>query len=360
MKFYKRIMCGVLAVGMCVCGLGSCTKKDVLKSHYQYDLSRYIKLPEYKGLEAVGRGIILTEERIQAEIMAPVYYYAQTTSVTDRPAAAGDSVIVSYIGVCDGIQTETHSEFELDLGIGMMPQEFEAAVIGHEVGDVFHAVSSYPDPYETLPECAGKTVEYTISLDAIFETKLPGYTDDFVKAYLGYDSIEEYESAVRSRLEEFNESAETYHVITQLWSKVSGGAEILQYPEKELKETYDEAIDAHKKLAEASDISFTDYVTTYYSMTVDEFYEKMMEEAKLDVKDEMICYAIARAENITITEEEYEERAMEYAEEQYGLDSLEDFEEVYGKDWIYRLILCDKVREWIAAEAVMIDAEARE
>ena len=40
-------------------------------------------------------------------------------------------------------------------------------------------------------------------------------------------------------------------------------------------------------------------------MTEDEFYQNIQEQAEAYVKDEMVKYAIARAENITLTDEEY-------------------------------------------------------
>ncbi len=360
MKFYTKIMCGILAAGMCISGMVSCGKKGGEDAHYPYDLGEYITLPEYKGLEAVGSGTVLTEERIQAEIMAPLYFYTRIVFVSDRPAVMGDTVVVSYVGTCEGTQTESQSELEFVLGSGVKLEDFEASVVGHMAGDVFEMQTTYPDPYAPLPECAGKTVEFTISLDAIYETELPEYTDEFVKDYLGYSSIEAYESAVRESLTEFNETANLYSVIVQLWQKIAGETVVLQYPEKELTETYDSTVSAHKDLAEELGVSFTDYVTTYHGMTVEEFYEKVKAESKITVRDEMICFAIARAEGITLTEEEYTERALEYAEEQYGLDSVGALEEMYGKDMIYRLVLCDKVQEWIASEAKLVGASDAE
>lgn len=349
MKMYGKIICGMMAAGMAAVCFTSCGKTDVLNDYYRYDLAEYVRLPEYKGLEAAGMENILTEERIQAEILAPLYYYTQKSIVTDRESRIGDIAIVSYVGFCGGERTETMSKKELVLGEGTMAAEFENALVGHRAGDDIKVSLAYPEDYG-IAEYAGQTVEYTVSLDAIYEEKIPKYTDDFVRGYLGYDSIAEYESEVRSNLEEYYAELTSFYVINQLWPEISENTEVLQYPEKELQAYYNDTVDAHKELAKENDITFTDYVSDYFSMTVDEFYESMMEEAKATVKDELICYTIARAENITLTDAEYEERAEEYAE-QYEMESVEDLEEKYGKDTIMRLLLCDKVQEWVAAEA---------
>jgi FKBP-type peptidyl-prolyl cis-trans isomerase (trigger factor) len=106
---------------------------------------------------------------------------------------------------------------------------------------------------------------------------------------------------------------------------------------------------------EKNGIEFKNFVTVYYDMTEEEFYDWVQEQAEAIVKEDMISYAIARAENITLTEEEYVERATEYAIEQYELASLEAFELLYEKNVIRETLLFDKVRELIAEKANRID-----
>lgn len=351
MNTVKRILCGAAAVGMTVCCLSSCEKTtDITNAHYQYNLSEYITLPQYKGLDAVGTDTDLTEEQIRAEIESPLYYYAKTSPITDRGAEIGDTAIVSFVGFSEGERIVTQSQLEVILGIGTMPEEFENALLGHRTGDDVKFTIAYPDDFPNT-EYAGRTVDYTVSMDGVYEYILPKYTDEFVRGYLGYNSIEEYERAVRTKMAEYYEELNTYYIISQLWPEIEEKTVVLQYPEKELEDTYTDSINAHKNLAKEHNIAFTDYVATYFNMSVDDFYDDRMEEAKADVKYEMICYAIARSEGITLSEKEYTERGEAYAKEQYGLDSLEAFEAEYGKDKIYRLLLCEKVQEWVAASA---------
>ncbi len=65
----------------------------------------------------------------------------------------------------------------------------------------------------------------------------------------------------------------------------------------------------------------------------------------------MICYAIARAENITLDDEEYVKRATEYAEDVYDLESLEAFEALYAHDTICEILMFDKAKEAVAGYA---------
>ncbi len=354
MKKFERIMCGVLTAGMIVCGFSSCEKSGAANENYSYNLSKYIQLPQYKGLEANLTGYILTEDRMEAEIKSSLYYYAKTVEILDRGAETGDTVSVSYEGYADGVLVDSGADRQVTLGTGMLPSGMEEALVGCMAGYSVSMAVTYPESYAELPECAGKTVEYTAVLNGIYEVKLPKYTDDFVKGYFGYDTVEDYENAVRTGLEEYYEELNTEYVISQIWPQIVDNTVVLQYPEKELQAYYDEFMAPHQRILDNFDITLENYASVYYSMTADEFTESVMKEAEDAVKTEMIGYAIARAENITVTDEEYTERAEAYAAE-FEMESLEEFEETYGKDKILQLILIDKVREFTAANAKAAD-----
>ena len=95
-------------------------------------------------------------------------------------------------------------------------------------------------------------------------------------------------------------------------------------------------------------VQFASYVEAVYKMTEDEFYQNIQEQAEAYVKDEMVKYAIARAENITLTDEEYRKGAEEYATDVYGLNSVEELEAIYDKKTIRQTIMYEKVHEKVA------------
>ena len=80
-----------------------------------------------------------------------------------------------------------------------------------------------------------------------------------------------------------------------------------------------------------------------YGTTLDEYYDNVDKDAKDYVKDEMVKYAIARAENLTVTDEEYTAGAEDYAKNQYGLSSAAELESMYDKKTIRQALLYDKV-----------------
>ncbi|MBQ7292264.1 MAG: hypothetical protein IJW79_00845, partial [Clostridia bacterium] len=70
------------------------------------DLSKYITLGQYKGLEISLPEIVVTEEEIDQEILAVIdeltTYEAYEEKVTDRVTERGDYVNINFVGTMNG------------------------------------------------------------------------------------------------------------------------------------------------------------------------------------------------------------------------------------------------------------------
>ena len=352
----KRILALVLAVlipGFAAAGCKK-TEDDLLTAKYNYDLSEYIRLAEYKNIPAVGYKIEVTDEAIEQQILSSRSYYSRLTDVTGRGAALGDTVYIDYVGTIDGEEFEGGSEedAELVLGSGTYFDDFENAIIGAVPESSISVDLTFPDPYYQFPEHAGEDVHFEITVHEVCEQELPEYTDDFVRAYLGYGSKAEYEAAARQNLEKYYRDIYYQYVSDQVWDVVYENTEVIKWPDEELSERYNTLVDANQAYAEALGLNFQAYLNLYYEgMTEEEFFAAAKSESEEKIKGEMIVYAIARLENLSLSEEEYQERATEYATEYYEMESLEAFEDTYDKPLIRQTILSDLVHEFIVDHA---------
>lgn len=350
MKKVISLLLAALSIGIVFPSCSGSAEDDFLTHKYNYDLSEYIELGNYKGLPAEGYQYNVTDEQIMQQTLSARVCYARTNIVTDRGANWGDTVIIDYVTTdAEGNEIEGGSETdcELSLGFDTFIEDFEKACIGAYAGDHISADGTFPETYPDYPELAGTTVHFEIDVTEVREQELPEYNEDFVRAYLGYDSIEDYETSLRVTLEKRYESIYYEYVIGQLWDTVVQSTVVKKYPESEVKEMYDDMVSSNQAYAKARGINFADYVNLVYDMSEDEFYDFAQSEAEARIKQEMICYAIARAENLSLTEEEYVERATEYATKYYELASLEAFEALYNKGTIRQTLLMDKAKEAI-------------
>ena len=101
-------------------------------------------------------------------------------------------------------------------------------------------------------------------------------------------------------------------------------------------------------------MEFTDFLSTYFSMDEDTFNEQVDLVVKQNLRAELYLKAIAEAEDIELTDEEYEAKCEEYAEN-YGYDSVEKFKSAYTENEIRLSALEDKVLEFLSDNATVVE-----
>ena len=354
----KKLLCLLLSALMLGGAFVSCSKSNkedssFLSFQYNYDLSEYIDLADYKNLPANGYHVEVTDEDIERQILTSRAYYARLTDVTGRGAEEGDTIYIDYVGTIDGEEFEGGSEedCEVVLGAGAFFEDFENALIGAYPETSLSVDLTVPTPYLRSPELAGQNAHFEITVHDVCETEMPEYTDDFVRVYLGYGSRAEYEAATREKLQEYYEKIYYEYIYPQVWQQVLDNTVVKKWPEAEFNAMYDTLSQAERLYAESLGMTFPQYLGYYYDITEEEYDRQVREEVESRIKEEMIAYAIGRAEHFTLSEEEYTKRATRYATEYYELASLEAFEALYDKNFIRQTLLVDMAIEFVVDNA---------
>ena len=343
----KKTIALVLALLMTGAGVCSCRKNrenDLLTLKYNYDLSEYIDLADYKGLPANGYEVVVTDEDVANQALMSRAYYSRLNDVTDRGAEMGDTVYIDYTATfkSEDIEPYGESDVELTLGTSSMFAAFEEALVGVMPETDLSLDLTFPETYYNEPAYAGEEVHFDVHVHEVCEQELPEYTDDFVRAYLGYDSIADYEAAARQALTEHYQEIYYKYIAAQIWDAVVENTTVKQYPEKELNDFCTQRTEFDKAYAELLGLNFESYLDAFYGITEDEYDTQLRTEGEAKIKEEMIYFAIARLENITLTEEEYQKLALEYAKNE-ELASVEALEAIYDKDTIRTVLMEDKV-----------------
>ncbi|MBE6626659.1 MAG: hypothetical protein E7628_05710 [Ruminococcaceae bacterium] len=362
----KRIISLILVSVFLILGVASCKKSpkstDPFEINYNYDLSEYITLGNYKGLPATATEYSTDEaEFISLQVKSTLQYYASYAESTVG-AKTGDTVFINAVGSIDGkaFAGATATNYELVIGSGAVGALFENKLIGAKKGDHLEFDISVPDSDNEDPDLRGKTVHYEVQINIVMTKVLPEYNDEFVKSNTDYNSVQEYEASIIEQLHKTYEENVYKAIIPDLWESVVESTTVIKYPEDKVKEKYDTFLKNAKDFAELRGLTLAQFAQYAYEMTEDELYEYAHEEAEKIVKEEMICYAIARAEGITLSSEEYTERATEAAELS-GFKSLAEFEAAYDIVMIKEALILDMVKEKIADYAeITYTAEGKE
>jgi trigger factor len=351
----KKTIALVLLLPILLAGFVSCGKKeknDLLTLKYNYDLSEYIDLADYKNIPAEGYEVVVTDQDIEDQILMSRSYYSRLNDVTDRGAALGDTVYVDYIADFSSDEVVTLSEqgVELTIGAGHMPEDFENHLIGALPESDLSFDITFPTPYYQAPEYAGLDAHFDVHVHEVYWQELPDYTDDFVRAYLGYESCKDYEEKTRESLLESYTNKYLIYIADQVWPVVLENTVVKKFPEEELNEVYNQRLEFDKAYCELLGMNFQTYLEFYYGTTEEDYYTTVKQESEDRIKEEMIIFSIARLENLSLSEEEYQKGAEEYAKsEEYA--SVEALEAFYDKDTIRKTLLTDKVIRLVAENA---------
>lgn len=113
--------------------------------------------------------------------------------IVDRPAKATDRVVLDYYVVFEGKSEEENKikDFPLELGSKTMIPGFEEGLIGTQKNDEKVLNLSFPVDF-TIPERAGKPIEFHVQVKDVFEADMPTIDEHFIQG-LGIASGKEEE-----------------------------------------------------------------------------------------------------------------------------------------------------------------------
>ena len=95
-------------------------------------------------------------------------------------------------------EADKHETVPIELGAPSNPPGFDDEMLGHDAGrDQDRSRSRYPDDY-AIPELAGGTVDYTVTLKEIKKRVVPALDDEFAKDLGEFESLDALRARVRA------------------------------------------------------------------------------------------------------------------------------------------------------------------
>lgn len=311
-----------------------------------------VKLGKYKGVKIDKVDGTVTDEDVDAEINRERERNARNIEVTDRAVKDGDMTVLDFEGFVDGVAFEggKGENYSLTIGSGAFIPGFEEQLIGAEIDKETEVRVTFPEDYQA-EELKGKDATFKCVVKEIREKELPELDDEFASDVSEFETLEEYRESVRATLTETKE--------------------------KEAKNAREEAvIDA---IVKDSDMEIPDaMIATWQRQMVDEFLQGMQmqgispeqyfqftgasrerlltqvkPQAEKRIRARMVLEAIAKAENIAATEEDFEEELKVMAEAyQMEADKVREMLPEKNASQIKEDIAVRKAAEFAVANAV--------
>ncbi|MBO7395919.1 MAG: trigger factor [Ruminococcus sp.] len=271
-----------------------------------------IEISDYKGIKAPKEVKDITDDDVDKQIEIIRKKNARIVSVEDRPAQMDDEVVIDFEGffgdeAFEGGKGEDHP---LKLGSGQFIPGFEEQIVGHNIGDEFDVVVSFPEDYH-MADYAGKEATFKTKVKAISYEELPEINDDLIKDATEFDTVDEYKADIRTKLEEAAvqqaDSAYENAILNALIEKVDAPIPNCMYEQR-----IDSLIRAFDQQLQQQGMNLKMYCQ-YTGMDEDSLRDTYRDRAEGEVKLRLALEKIADLENIEISEEEINNGLSEIA-----------------------------------------------
>ena len=293
------------------------------------DVSKYVTIGEYKGLELTRTSQPVTDDDVQAEINYNLE--DNGTEVKDGTVENGDTVTINFTGTIDGKEFDGGSaeDYELVVGDGEMIDGFEDGIVGMKSGETKELDLTFPDDYYE-ESVAGKAVVFKVTLQKF--TRPAELTDEWVAENTEYKTVDEYRAAVKTQLEDTAVQTADYELYSDAWNEVQAASEIKDYPKEDVdaaKKSYQEL---NEKYVKDAGMEMADFLESQ-GMSEEDYESECQQYAESKVEQNLIVQGIMDAEGLSIDDEETQKLKDDLIEE-YGFASIDEMIETYGEQEI--------------------------
>lgn len=310
------------------------------------DVSKYVTIGEYKGLELTRTSQPVTDDDVQAEIN---YNLEDNGSeVKDGTVENGDTVTINFTGTIDGKEFDGGSaeDYELVVGDGEMIDGFEDGIVGMKSGETKELDLTFPDDYYE-ESVAGKAVVFKVTLQKF--TRPAELTDEWVAENTEYKTVDEYRAAVKTQLEDTAVQTADYELYSDAWNEVQAASEINDYPKEDVdaaKKSYQEL---NEKYVKDAGMEMADFLESQ-GMSEEDYESECQQYAESKVEQNLIVQGIMDAEGLSIDDEETQKLKDDLIKE-YGFASIDEMIETYGEQEVNESLALLRVERFIVDNA---------
>ncbi len=287
-----------------------------------------VTLGAYKSVEIEKVDTTVTEEEIDEAVNRERESNARTISVEDRAVQDGDMVVLDFEGFMDGAAFEggKGENYSLTIGSGTFIPGFEEQLIGAEIDKEITVNVTFPEDYHA-EELKGKNAEFKCTIKEIKEKELPELDDEFASDVSEFDTMEEYREDLKKQLTKQKEETAEEEKGDKVVEAIIASSQ-MDIPEAMIETQQRQMAEDFARRIQMQGLSFEQYLQ-FTGLTRADFMEQMKPQTLKRIQSRLVLCAIAKAENIEATEEEYQEEIQKMADSYHM--SVEELTDMMGK-----------------------------
>ena len=272
-----------------------------------------VTLGEYKGVEVEKVPVEVNDLEVQAEVDKERENNSRTIDVDDRPVQKGDMVKLDFDGSVDGVPFEggKAENYDLTIGSGSFIPGFEDQLVGAKLEEEVDVNVTFPEDYHAK-DLAGKAAVFKCTVHQIKVKEIPEVDDEFAKDVSEFDTLDEYKADIRKKLMEKKEkeakSAKEAAVVAKIVENAT-----MEIPDAMIDTQVRNMADDFTRRIQSQGLTVEQYFQ-FTGTTAEKMLEQMRPEALKRIQNSLVLEAVAKAENIEVSDEKVDEEIKKMAD----------------------------------------------
>ena len=275
---------------------------EPLRFKASFEILPEIKVEGYKELRADHPEIVVREEEVEEALNSVREQHATYTSVEGRSLADGDYAQASMDGkpkdADDKTQPVHMDEVLIEIGGKNTVPEFSEHLRGANAGEEREFEVKYPDD-SADNRLAGKTLVYTVKVQAIKQKNLPEINDEFAKELGEFTSVDQVRKQIRDNMEHERKHAAEREAKDKLVTELVKRNDF-EVPESLVDRQIDLRLERGLRALAAQGMKMEDMK----KMDLPRLRAGQRDQAVQDVKSSLLLERIAELEKIEVGDDE--------------------------------------------------------
>ncbi|HUG87966.1 MAG TPA: trigger factor [Actinomycetota bacterium] len=264
---------------------------------------------DYEGLEVERPETRVSDSEVDDQLDRLRERFAELEDV-GHPARRGDYVTIDVRATLHGdeIPEGTAKDLLYEVGSGIVAPQLDEELDGKRKGDIIKFNATLP---EQAGERAGEEVSYTVLVKEVKGKRLPELDDGFAKTSSEFDTLDELREDIRVQLGGLKEASADAGIRDRVLDSLIERVDV-DFPDKLVDQETESRVQATRSRAERQGLTLDDVLK---ASGVDEleFRSDARAHAIRAIKADLALEAVARAEDLQVTDEDLDEAVGQVA-----------------------------------------------
>lgn len=279
-----------------------------MKFKAKFEVKPVIELREYRGLEIEDPKIEVTETDVEAMIERLREQASAYRVESERGLDEGDFAVIDIVSNGEGIETKNDSG-HFKMGEDTPLPELHDALRGKKAGETASFDKTYGED-ANQEAWRGKTIHHDVTLKEIRVQEKPEVNDEFAKSVGGWESVEQMREAIAADIRKHREMEAARFKRTQIGEKLLASHEF-DVPEALVEDELGKSLNNYARYLASQGVDLQNAELDWRRIG-----EEFRPEAVKRVKRSLILEAIAKKENIQVSDVEVDAEIRRAAREQ--------------------------------------------